>query len=48
MRNCCEIISQMIEKIPDDKIEFIKDLKWNYEITIYINVLKWQKKKLKT
>jgi len=35
MRNCCEIIRQMIEKIPTDKTEFIKDLQWNYEDASY-------------
>lgn len=35
MRNCCQIISQMIEKIPTDKTEFIKDLQWNYEDASY-------------
>ena len=30
-RNCCEVINQMLEKIPADKVEFIKDLEWNYE-----------------
>jgi len=31
MRNCCQVIHQMMEKIPTDKIDFIKDLQWNYE-----------------
>jgi hypothetical protein len=35
MRNCCQIISQMIEKIPTDKTDFIKDLQWNYEDASY-------------
>ncbi|MFW5804529.1 MAG: hypothetical protein ACOCWG_04805 [bacterium] len=35
MRNCCQIISQMIEKIPTDKTDFIKDLQWNYEDVSY-------------
>lgn len=35
MRNCCEVISQMIEKIPTDKTELHADLKWNYEDASY-------------
>jgi len=35
MRNCCQIINQMIEKIPTDKTVFIKDLQWNYEDAAY-------------
>lgn len=30
-RDCQEIISKIIEKIPEDQKEFLKDLKWNYE-----------------
>jgi hypothetical protein len=29
-RNCCEVITQMLEKVPTEKTDFIKDLKWNY------------------
>lgn len=35
MRNCCEVIRLMIEKIPSEKIELIKDLEWNYEDASY-------------
>ena len=31
MRNCCEVIRQIMEKVPEDKVDFIKDLQWNYE-----------------
>ena len=34
-RNCEEIIQQMIAKIPADKKEFLKDLKWNLEDAKY-------------
>jgi len=34
-RNCCEIIEKMIEKIPGDKREFVKDLEWNKEDAAY-------------
>ena len=34
-RNCCVVIRQMIEKIPPEKTEFIKDLEWNYEDASY-------------
>jgi hypothetical protein len=35
MRNCCEVINQMIDKIPSDKTDFINDLQWNYEDASY-------------
>lgn len=34
-RNCQQIIMQMMEKIPSDNIEFIKDLQWNFEDASY-------------
>ena len=34
-RNCCAVIRQMIEKIPPEKTELIKDLEWNYEDASY-------------
>lgn len=34
-RNCCAVISQMIDKIPSNKTELIKDLQWNYEDASY-------------
>ncbi len=30
-RNCQEVITSMIEKIPADKIDFIRDLNWNFK-----------------
>lgn len=30
-RNCCEVLSQMIDKIPIHKVDFIKALKWNLD-----------------
>jgi len=34
-RNCCEIINQMVEKIPTEKTELLKDLEWNLEDASY-------------
>jgi len=34
-RHCPTIIKQMMEKIPSEKTEFIKDLQWNYEDASY-------------
>ena len=45
-RNCPQIIKQMIEKIPSDKTEFIKDLEWNYEDASYKapeEILQWER-----
>lgn len=33
--NCCVVIKQMLEKIPSDRIDFIEDLRWNYEDASY-------------
>lgn len=30
-RNCQEVIASMIEKIPSEKTEFIRDLQWNFK-----------------
>lgn len=30
-RDCCQVITQMLEKIPVTEEVFIKDLQWNYE-----------------
>ncbi|MCK4521048.1 MAG: hypothetical protein KAU20_00615 [Nanoarchaeota archaeon] len=30
-RNCCQVIFKMLAKIPTEKTELIKDLKWNFE-----------------
>lgn len=35
MRNCCEVINEMIAFIPSDKTDFIDDLQWNYEDASY-------------
>lgn len=34
-RNCCEVIRKMIEKVPEEKLDFIKALQWNYEDASY-------------
>lgn len=34
-RICTTIISEMVSKIPESEIEFIKDLQWNYEDASY-------------
>lgn len=34
-RDCSEVISKMLEKIPTDKVELIKDLEWNKEDAKY-------------
>lgn len=34
-RNCCQVISEMITKIPADKVELIKDLEWNLDDASY-------------
>lgn len=34
-RNCCEVINQMIDKTPTEKIELLKALKWNFEDASY-------------
>jgi hypothetical protein len=45
-RNCCEVIAKMLDKIPDEKTELIKDLQWNFEDAIYKapeETLQWQR-----
>lgn len=45
-RNCCEVIRQMLEKVPIEKTDFIKDLKWNYEDASYKapeETLQWER-----
>jgi hypothetical protein len=45
-RNCVEVIEQMLEKIPEDKTELIKDLKWNKNDAKYKppeETLQWQR-----
>ena len=34
-RDCCQVISKMIEKIPADKTELLKDLNWNLDDASY-------------
>lgn len=34
-RNCYEVIVKMIEIIPSDREDLIKDLQWHYEDSIY-------------
>jgi|ERR1035437_175475 hypothetical protein len=45
-RNCCEIIMKMLDRIPDEKTELIKDLEWNFEDASYKapeETLQWQR-----
>lgn len=45
-RNCQEVIIKMVEKIPSDKTELIKDLQWNYEDAGYKapeETLQWER-----
>ena len=45
-RNCQAIIKQMMEKIPSDKTDFIKDLEWNFEDAGYKapeETLQWER-----
>jgi hypothetical protein len=45
-RNCQAIIKQMMDKIPSDKTDFIKDLEWNFEDAGYKapeETLQWQR-----
>ena len=45
-RDCQEVILKMIKKIPHDKIDFIKDLQWNFEDAGYKapgEVLQWHR-----
>lgn len=45
-RNCCEVIVNMLAKIPSDKIELIEDLQWNYDDACYKapeETLQWQR-----
>ncbi|MEK6829037.1 MAG: hypothetical protein AABY15_02840 [Nanoarchaeota archaeon] len=34
-RECTTVIKSMMEKIPSDKVEFIKDLEWNFTDASY-------------
>jgi len=45
-RDCCQVISKMIEKIPEDKTELLKDLNWNLEDASYKapeETLQWER-----
>lgn len=45
-RNCCQVITEMIAKIPEDKIGLIKDLEWNREDASYKapeETLQWER-----
>jgi hypothetical protein len=45
-RNCQIVILKMLEKVPEEKIELIKDLKWNYDDASYKapeETLQWQR-----
>lgn len=45
-RDCWQVIQSMIEQIPKDKEDFIKDLQWNYNDAIYKapeETLQWQR-----
>ena len=45
-RNCCTVIAQMMQKIPQDKTELIKDLNWNFEDASYKapeETLQWER-----
>jgi len=35
IRNCCDVIRDMINEIPVDCEDFIKELNWNYEDASY-------------
>lgn len=46
MRSCQEVIRQIIEKIPVEKVDFIKDLEWNFEDAGYKapeETLQWER-----
>ena len=45
-RNCCQVIAEMLEKVPTEKTELIKDLEWNFEDASYKapeETLQWQR-----
>lgn len=45
-RDCSKVIREIISKIPEDKKEFIKDLEWNYNDSIYKapeEVIQWSR-----
>lgn len=45
-RNCCQVINKMMELVPKDRADFIKDLEWNFEDASYKapeETLQWQR-----
>lgn len=45
-RNCAEVITEMIKKVPGDRVEFLKDLMWNFEDSLYKapeETLQWER-----
>lgn len=45
-RDCFQVISEMIAKVPEDKTELIKDLEWNLEDASYKapeETLQWER-----
>lgn len=45
-RNCCQVISEMIQNIPVDNAELINDLEWNWDDASYKapeETLQWQR-----
>ena len=45
-RNCCAVIQQMINKVPFEKSNLIKDLEWNLEDASYKapeETLQWER-----
>jgi hypothetical protein len=46
IRNCCEIINQMLAEIPATETDFIEDLNWNYKDAWYKapeETIQWQR-----
>jgi hypothetical protein len=41
-RDCCEVITKMLDTIPEEKTELIKDLQSNFENAGY-NTMQWQR-----
>ena len=41
-RDCCEVITKMLDTIPEEKTELIKDLQFNFENAGY-EAMQWQK-----
>lgn len=45
-RNCCAVIARMLVLVPKDRVDFIKDLEWNYEDASYKapeETLQWER-----